>query len=87
MNEYSNIVTAIDSEFVKFLIENEEFADKIPKGAAIIFQIEGEKGFNTWHRKITLKNIEKDRPLIFVNVIKWRRRSAIENLTISEVLP
>lgn len=85
MNDYSKFAAMISSEFSKYVIENEGFTDKIPPKALVIFQVKGEDGFNKWHKNISLKNVDTGQPIIYVNVIKWRRRSAIENLTISEV--
>ncbi len=66
-------------------MENEEFADKIPANALIIFQIEGEEGFNNWHKETSLKNRETDQPVIYIHVKKWRKHSLIEEVNMAGV--
>jgi len=85
MNNYTEFLGMVSSEFHRYLMENEEFADKIPSNALIIFQIEGEDEFNRWHKEISLKNREKDQPIIYISVKKWRKHSAIEEIGLAEV--
>lgn len=66
-------------------MENQEFTDKIPANALIIFQVEGEEGFNDWHKETSLKNRETDRPVIYAYVKKWRNHSSIEELSMTGV--
>ena len=66
-------------------MENEEFADRIPAKALIIFQVEGEEEFNNWHKKISLKNRESGQPVLYVYVKKWREHSLIGEINMAEV--
>ena len=85
MNEYAEFVTMVSTEFHRYLMENEQFADKIPANALIIFQIEGEEEFNNWHKETSLKNRETDQPVIYIYVKKWRKHSSIEDVSMAGV--
>ncbi len=85
MTEYSKLVTLIASEFNRFVIEHEDVATQIPQNALVIFQVEGVKGFNEWSRKVSIKNREKDQPVLFVRVKKWRQKSYVEELDVLKV--
>jgi len=82
MTEYSKLVALISSEFNRYVIEHEELATKIPQNALVIFQVKGEDRFNEWSRRVSMKNKEKDQPLIFVQVKKWRQRACVEELDV-----
>jgi hypothetical protein len=84
MNDYTNFVAMVSTEFHRYLMENEEFAEKIPANALVIFQIEGEDDFNNWHKETSLKNRESDQPVVLVNVKRWRKHSSIEELNLAE---
>jgi len=86
MSNYTNFLTMVSTEFHRYLMENEEFAEKIPANALVIFQIEGEDDFNRWHKETSLKNRELDQPVIFVYVKKWRKHSSIEELKLAEAV-
>lgn len=85
MNKYAEFLAMVSTEFRRYLMENEEFADKIPANALIIFQIEGEEGFNNWHKETSLKNRETDQPVIYIYVKKWRKHSSIEEISMAGV--
>ncbi|MEK6692248.1 MAG: DUF5647 family protein [Nitrospirota bacterium] len=85
MSDYSDFLTMLSTEFQRYLIENEEFAEKIPANAMVIFQIEGEDDFNRWHKETSLRNKESEQPVIFVYVKKWRKHSSLEELNLSTV--
>ncbi|MBI5789171.1 MAG: hypothetical protein HZA78_09990 [Candidatus Schekmanbacteria bacterium] len=84
MNNYADFLTMVSTEFHRYLMENEKLKVAIPANALIIFQIDGENGFNDWHKKISLKNREINQPIIYVNVKKWRRYSSIEEISLAE---
>ena len=81
-NKYIDFVAMLSTEFHKYLMENKEFANSIPANTLIVFQVEGEDGFNEWHKKMSLKNREEGQTVICVNVKKWRRHSSIEELNL-----
>ncbi|MBC8182945.1 hypothetical protein H8E88_17715 [candidate division KSB1 bacterium] len=82
MTEYSKLAALISSEFNKYLVEHEEVADKIPQNALVVFQVENERKFNKWSRDISQRNREKNQPLIFVNIKKWRQKASVEELDV-----
>lgn len=84
MSDYANFLAMVSTEFHRYLMENEDFAEKIPANALVIFQIEGEDNFNRWHKETSLKNRESDQPLVLVNVKSWRKHSSIEELNLAE---
>lgn len=84
-NKYAEFLAMVLTEFHRHLMENQEFADKIPANALIIFQVEGEEGFNNWHKETSLKNRETDQPVIYIYVKKWRKHSSIEELSMTGV--
>ena len=84
MNDYTNFLAMVSTEFHRYLMENKEFAEKIPTNALVIFQIEGEDDFNRWHKETSLKNRESDQPVALVNVKRWRKHSSIEELNLAE---
>ena len=85
MSNYASFLAMISTEFQRYLMENEELANKIPANALIIFQIEGENEFNKWHKETSLRNREAEQPVIYVYVKKWREHSSIEEVNLSEV--
>ncbi len=84
-NKYTEFLAMVSTEFHRYLMENEEFADKVPANAIILFQIEGDDEFNNWHKETSLKNRESDQPVICVYVRKWRKHSSIEEISLAEV--
>ncbi len=69
--EWLNSVLGV--EFDRYVMEHPDFAEKIPLGATIVLQMEGEDDFNKWARSIAERNRakdekDKDRPLLFVHV-------------------
>jgi len=84
MNNYSSFLTMISTEFHRYLMENEEFSEKIPTNAMVIFEIDGDDDFNQWHRETSLRNREQDQPVVFINVKRWRKHSSIEELNLTE---
>ena len=85
MSNYTNFLTMISTEFHKYTMENKELVAKIPANALVIFQIEGETGFNNWHKETSLRNRDLGQPIIYVYVKKWRKHSSIEEVNVAEV--
>jgi len=84
MNTYSKFLTMISTEFDRYVMENEEFAESIPPNAVIIFQVHGEDEFNVWHKTVSLKNREAEQPVIYVHIHKWRVHSLIEDVSLAK---
>jgi hypothetical protein len=85
MSNYTNFLAMVSTEFHRYIMENDEFANDIPANALVIFQVEGEDDFNNWHKEMSLRNREADQPIIYVYVKKWRRYSSIEELRLAKV--
>lgn len=85
MNNYTNFLAMVSTEFQKYVMEHEAIADKIPLNALIIFQVEGEDDFNNWHKDISMRNREAGQPIIYIYVKKWRKLSSIEELKVAAV--
>lgn len=83
MNEYTDYLTMLSTEFRRYLMENEQFADRISENALIIFQTEGENAFNEWHETLSLMNREPDQPVTYVRMRKLRRRSLLGEVIVS----
>ena len=84
-SNFIDFLTMVSTEFHRYLMENEEFANKIPANAMVIFQIEGEDDFNEWHKETSLRNREGDQSIIYVYVKKWRKHSLIEEINMAEI--
>lgn len=85
MKPYSKLVAMLSSEFQKYLMKHPEMESKIPENALTIFQVEGEKTFNEWSRKVTLKNREKDQPVVTVVIRGWREAPFLEEVRVEKV--
>jgi len=86
MNDYGNFLAMISTEFHRYLMENEEFAKKIPENAIVIFQVEGEDEFNNWHEATSLKNREPGQTAVYVYLKKWREHSLIEEANLEKII-
>ncbi len=85
MSNYTSFLTMVSTEFHRYLMENDEFSNKIPANALVIFQVEGEDDFNSWHKEMSLRNHEKDQSIIYVYVKKWRKHSSIDEIHLAKV--
>ena len=83
MSDYNNFLSMLSTEFHKYLMEKEEIAEKIPQNALIIFKVEGEDEFNSWHKNVSLNNQESNQTVIYISVKKWRSHSSIEELILT----
>ena len=83
--DYTSFLTMVSTEFHRYLMENDEFSNKIPANALVIFQVEGEDDFNSWHKEMSLRNHEKDQSIIYVYVKKWRKHSSIDEIHLAKV--
>ena len=81
MKSYEDFVTMLSSEFHRYLMENEEDAKDLPENALVVFQVEGESDFNRWNKEISLRNREKRQQISYVHVRKWRKHSALEEVS------
>ena len=55
-------------EFDRYVMEHPDFAERIPPGAIVVLQLEGEDALNRWARNIAEHHRGKDEPILFVQV-------------------
>jgi hypothetical protein len=84
MNTYVKFLSLIASEFDRYVMEHEAFADAIPPNALIIFRVRGEDGFNAWHERVSLHHREAGQPMIYAHIRKWRAHSSIEEIALAK---
>lgn len=78
--------TELIKEFNRYVREHPEFADDIPKNAVVVMQLEGDKKFNQWSRKLAESHAEGGQPMIYVRIQKLKPlRSRIEKLKLKRV--
>lgn len=85
MSDYTDFLAMMATAFHKYVMENEEVAKNIPPNALIIFQVEGEDAWNTWHTEVSLRNREAGQPILYVYVKKWRKHSSIGEIHLAGV--
>jgi len=76
----------LSTEFHRYLMENEELAERIPANSVVIFQVNSDEEFNRWHKNLSMRNVEHGQSVLFVNVKKWRKHSSIEELSMADTL-
>ncbi|MFQ5636549.1 MAG: DUF5647 family protein [bacterium] len=84
MSVYSKINSMLGFEFQNYLIAHPHIADKISPNTLVVFQIDGDDKFNKWSIETSLKNKEKDQPMVKISLKKWREESLLEDLEISK---
>lgn len=85
MNKFEWKNSLLGKEFDQYVREHPEFAEKIPEGAVIALQVEGDEEFNEWSGKIAQQQAEKDQTIAYVNIKKLREaRSRIEELDLAK---
>ncbi len=78
--------TELIKEFNRYVREHPEFADQIPKNAVVVMELEGNRRFNQWSRKLAKSQAEEGQPIICVRIKKLKPlRSRIERLELKRV--
>ena len=68
-------------EFDRYILEQPEFADRIPDNALVVLQVEDDIEFNQWAREMAQRQMEKDSHLVYVTITELKPvRSRIEKL-------
>ncbi|HEV8711741.1 MAG TPA: DUF5647 family protein [Candidatus Binatia bacterium] len=57
-------------EFNQYLFDHPEFLKRVPQGAVIVLQLEGDEEYNRWSRRMAHKTQEEEQPLAFVEIRK-----------------
>jgi len=72
VTKFERLNSVLGYEFDRYVMEHPEFAEKIPLGATVILQLEGNDAYNRWSRRIAEKNRSKDKdengPILYVRV-------------------
>jgi hypothetical protein len=55
-------------EFNQYLFDHPEFLERIPQGAVVVLQLEGDEVYNRWSRRVAQKTREKNQPLAFIEI-------------------
>ena len=86
MNIFEMKNTELIKEFNRYVREHPEFADGIPKNAVVVMQLEGDRRFNQWSRRLAEGHAENGQPIIYVRIQKLKPlRSRIEKLELKRV--
>jgi len=78
--------TELIKEFDRYVREHPEFADGIPRNAVVVMQLEGDRSFNQWSRKLAEIHAEEGQPVVYVRIKKLKPlRSRIEKIELKRV--
>ena len=80
MSEQQSFLSMLEREFSRYLLNHDEVAGRIPANCLIVFQVEGEREFNRWHRELSLRHREPSQPLVEIHIRSLRQDSLIEKL-------
>jgi len=73
-------------ELDRYVMEHPEFAARIPRGAQIVIEVEGEKRFNAWARSLAARQREPGQPVVRVRTKGLMpARSRLESPVIRQV--
>ena len=72
MTPYQRLNAELGGEFDRYVLEHPTFAARIPVGAEVILQLEGNRGFNRWQMRVWKTNHEQGRPVVVVTIGKLR---------------
>ena len=72
LKDFNRLHMDLLGEFNRYVLDNSRFAARIPYGATVILQLEGNDAYNRWSRNIAEKNRSKDKdesgPILYVRV-------------------
>lgn len=57
-------------EFNQYVFDHPGILEKIPHGAMVVLQLEGDEEYNAWSRQIAEKGREADRPVVYFYIRK-----------------
>jgi hypothetical protein len=72
MNRFEQKNAELVTEFDRYVIEHPQFAESIPDGALVVLQVEGDKDFNEWSRKLADRQVQKGQKIVYVKIKKIR---------------
>ena len=68
VTKFERLKSVLGYEFDRYVMEHPDFAEKIPPGAIVVLQVEGEDDFNKWARNIAELHRGKEEPILYVQV-------------------
>ena len=68
VTRFERLNSDLGYEFDRYVMEHPDFAEKIPLGATVVLQLEGEAAFNKWARSIAELHRGKDEPVLYVRI-------------------
>jgi hypothetical protein len=68
VTKFERLNSVLGVEFDRYVMEHPGFAERIPPGAIVVLQLEGEDAFNKWARDIADLHRGKDEPILLVEV-------------------
>ena len=69
--DFKKLNAEMGAEFDRYVAEHPAWAQKhIPPGSKVALQIEGNKAFNTWSRRLAERTRSSDQPLVLVSIKK-----------------
>ena len=57
-------------EFNQYVFDHPDILEKIPNGAMVVLQLEGDEEYNAWSRRIAESGRDPDRPLAYFHIRK-----------------
>jgi hypothetical protein len=70
VKDFNRLHMDLLGEFNRYVLDNPGFAARIPYGATVILQLEGNDAYNRWSRNIAERNRAKDKdengPILYV---------------------
>jgi hypothetical protein len=86
VNAYERKNSELIKEFNRYVREHPDFADDIPRNAVVVMQLEGDRKFNQWSRKLAKGHAGEGQPIVYVRIHKLKPlRSRIERLELKRV--
>ena len=84
--EMEQINSMLLSEFERYVMEHLQWAEQIPKGAQVIFLVEGDDEFNQWSQHGGTAQVEEGQPVVYVKIKGLEPvRSRIKGLEVAPV--
>ncbi|MBI3249397.1 MAG: hypothetical protein HYZ50_23085 [Deltaproteobacteria bacterium] len=87
MNAFERKNTELIKEFNRYIREHPKCADQIPDEAIIVLQLERDRDFNAWVRRLADSRKSEGHPMVMVKITKLAPlRSRIEEIEVERVV-
>ena len=84
MNIFEMKNTELVKEFNRYVREHPEFAEDIPKNAVVVMQLEGDRKYNQWSRKLAQSHAEEGQPIVYVRIQKLKPLRPLKSCDLPE---